>query len=30
VFTIDPDALGYEPYWEPFGNFLASWQVGEE
>jgi hypothetical protein len=30
MITIDPDNLGYKPYWEPFWNFAANFQVGEE
>jgi hypothetical protein len=30
LLTIDRDALDYEPYWEPFWNFVTNWQVGEE
>ncbi len=30
VITIDPTTLGYTPYWEPFWNYVANWQVGEE
>jgi hypothetical protein len=30
IITIDQSKLDYQPYWEPFWNFVANWQVGEE